>query len=183
MFLSIEVTNCLCRIFEKSVTIIIALKRFFFSISHLLHVVFFAETKFVSSCNLTAEWEKWEGVSAEAIAEILKKRQSRGSKTYGAFDSLQSSQLRLACKSYCVGYRSPSMAGAQWFQNMFSSIKKTRAVVVVARPRVYLLCLPCMANKPDIQNLYLCTAEFFLCSFECPLPLAPALHLLSIFRT
>jgi len=36
------------------------------------------ETKFVSSCNLTAEWEKWEGVSAEAIAEIMKKRQSRG---------------------------------------------------------------------------------------------------------
>lgn len=140
----------------------------------------------MSSCNLTEEWEKWEGLSAEDIAEIQKKqatadrqkkRQSRGSKTYGAFDSLQSSQLRLACKSYCVGYRSPSMAGAQWFQNMFSSIKKTQAVVVVARPRVYLLCLPCMANKPEIQNLYHCTAEFFLCTFEFPL----LLHLHSIF--
>ena len=154
-----EITVCLCRIFEKTVTIIIALKSFFFFffpsyLSPFACRIYCAETKFVSSCNLTAEWEKWEGVSAEAIAEIQKKRQSRGSKTYGAFDSLQSSQLRLACKSYCVGYRSPSMAGAQWFQNMFSSIKKTRAVVVVARPRVYLLCLPCMANKPDIQNLH-----------------------------
>jgi hypothetical protein len=64
-------------------------------------------------------------------------QQCRESKTYGAFDSAQSSELRLACKSYYLGFRPSSVVGAQWLRNIFSPNNAKRALALVARPRVH----------------------------------------------
>ena len=64
-------------------------------------------------------------------------QQCRESKTYGAFNSAQSSELRLACKSYYLGFRPSSVVGAQWLRNIFSPNNAKRALALVARPRVH----------------------------------------------
>ena len=66
--------------------------------------------------------------------------QCRESKTYGAFNLAQSSELRLACKSYYVGFRPSAVIGAQWLRSIFFPNNAKRALALVARPRVCHAC-------------------------------------------
>lgn len=93
--------------------------------------VLLPETKFVSSFKDTIA-----GKVEAAVLGDPNWQQSRESKTYGAFNSAQSSELRLACKSYYLGFRPSSVVGAQWLRNIFSPNNAKRALALVARPRV-----------------------------------------------
>lgn len=93
--------------------------------------VLLPETKFVSSFK-----DRRAGKAEAAILGDFNWQQSRGIKSYGAFNSAQSSELRLACKSYYLGFRPSSVVGAQWLRSIFSPNKAKRALALVARPRV-----------------------------------------------
>ena len=94
-----------------------------------------AETKFVSSLKDTRA-----GKAEAAILGDPNWRQCRESKSYGAFNFAQSSELRMACKSYYLGFRPSSVVGAQWLRSIFSPNKAKRALALVAKPRVHCAC-------------------------------------------
>jgi len=95
-----------------------------------------AETKFVSSFPSASPGR------AEATIMVGDSNWRQSKKTYGAFDSVQSSQLRLACKSYYLGFRPSPVVGAQWLRNILAPNKAKGASVLVARPRVIHPCPP-----------------------------------------